>query len=140
MFSNFSNVKKKTLAQILSFLVVILIYPRLVAAGFLEFSKPIINVKVGEQFTIDVNIDAESDQVLSTDVRVIYDPDRLQLYDLSADTVNNIIRANNFSLPLGTIDVSNFEYSFLYIYNKRLFCGFLKLTKREFMSNLGCKI
>ncbi|OGK21538.1 hypothetical protein A3C23_04850 [Candidatus Roizmanbacteria bacterium RIFCSPHIGHO2_02_FULL_37_13b] len=84
MFSNFSNVKKKTLAQILSFLVVILIYPRLVAAGFLEFSKPIINVKVGEQFTIDVNIDAESDQVLSTDVRVIYDPKLLQIVDIKA--------------------------------------------------------
>jgi multidrug efflux pump subunit AcrB len=45
------------------------------------------------------------------EIRVIYDPDKLQQYALSADTVNSIIGAGNFSMPLGTINVSNFEYT-----------------------------
>lgn len=45
------------------------------------------------------------------EVRVNYDPKKLQQYGLSADAVNGIIKANNFSIPLGTLEVSNFEYS-----------------------------
>jgi HAE1 family hydrophobic/amphiphilic exporter-1 len=45
------------------------------------------------------------------EIRIVYDPDKLQMYGLSADMVNAVIKANNFSLPLGTIDVSNFEYT-----------------------------
>ncbi len=45
------------------------------------------------------------------EIRVLYDPDKLQQYGLSADTVNGMIKAGNFSLPLGTLQVSNFEYS-----------------------------
>jgi multidrug efflux pump subunit AcrB len=45
------------------------------------------------------------------EVIVKYDPKLLQQYGLSADTVNTLIKANNFSLPLGTLDVSSFEYS-----------------------------
>ena len=44
------------------------------------------------------------------EVRVIYDPAKLQQYGLSADQVNGVIKANNLALPLGTIDISNFEY------------------------------
>lgn len=45
------------------------------------------------------------------EVSIKYDPKRLQQYALSADAVNGIIKANNFSMPLGTISVSNFEYT-----------------------------
>jgi len=45
------------------------------------------------------------------EIRVKYDPMKLQQYGLSVDTVNSLIKANNLSIPLGTIDVSNFEYA-----------------------------
>lgn len=43
--------------------------------------------------------------------RVIYDPAKLQSYNLTADQVNSIIKAGNIGLPLGTINISNFEYT-----------------------------
>lgn len=45
------------------------------------------------------------------EMKIIYDPQKLQSYNLSADQVNGVIKANNLSLPLGTINISNFEYS-----------------------------
>lgn len=45
------------------------------------------------------------------EIQILYDPQKLADYGLSADTVNGIIRANNIALPLGTLDVSNFEYT-----------------------------
>ena len=45
------------------------------------------------------------------EIRVIYDPDKLQKYGLSADVVNGIIKAGNLEVPLGTINISNFEYT-----------------------------
>lgn len=45
------------------------------------------------------------------EVRVIYDPQKLQLYNLTADTVNSIIKANNFGLPSGSLNVSSYSYS-----------------------------
>jgi multidrug efflux pump subunit AcrB len=47
----------------------------------------------------------------TSEIRIVYDPEKLQQYGLSADMVNAMIRADNFSLPLGTIDISNFEYT-----------------------------
>lgn len=43
-------------------------------------------------------------------IRVIYDPAKLQQYGLSADQINGTIKANNLALPLGTMAISNFEY------------------------------
>ena len=43
--------------------------------------------------------------------RIVYDPAKLQEYNLTADQVNQIVKADNFSLPLGTIDISNYEYT-----------------------------
>ncbi len=45
------------------------------------------------------------------EVRVTYDPQKLQTYGLSMDMVNGIIKASNLTLPLGQIDVSNFKYT-----------------------------
>jgi multidrug efflux pump subunit AcrB len=45
------------------------------------------------------------------EIRIVFDPNKLQQYGLSADMVNSVIKASNFSLPLGKMDVSNFEYS-----------------------------
>ena len=44
------------------------------------------------------------------EIRVTYDPQQLERYGLSMDQVNGIIRSSNFSLPLGTIDISDYEY------------------------------
>ncbi len=46
-----------------------------------------------------------------TEIRVTYDPRKLDLYGLSIDQINGIIRANNITLPLGTLEVGKFEYS-----------------------------
>ncbi len=46
-----------------------------------------------------------------SELRISYDPKKLEQYGLSLDTVNNIIRANNISLPLGTLEVGNFNYT-----------------------------
>jgi len=45
------------------------------------------------------------------EIRVSYDPNKLQTYGLSADRVNNIIASTNLSLPLGDMDISNFNYT-----------------------------
>lgn len=45
------------------------------------------------------------------EVRISFDPQKLQAYNLSADQVISTIKANNIALPLGTINVSNFEYT-----------------------------
>jgi len=45
------------------------------------------------------------------EIRVKYYPNKLQQFGLSPDGVNSIIKANNFSIPLGTLNISNFEYS-----------------------------
>lgn len=45
-----------------------------------------------------------------TEIRLSYHPEKLDLYGLSMDQVNGIIRANNLTLPLGEINVGNFEY------------------------------
>jgi multidrug efflux pump subunit AcrB len=45
------------------------------------------------------------------EIKVIFDPKKLQQYGLSVDMVNGMIKANNLALPLGSITVSNFDYS-----------------------------
>ncbi len=45
------------------------------------------------------------------EINIAYDPDKLKHYGLAMDQVNNIIRANNFSIPLGSIKISNYEYT-----------------------------
>jgi len=45
------------------------------------------------------------------EVRIIYDPQKLQAYGLSMDSVNGAIKASNLTLPLGQIDISNFKYT-----------------------------
>lgn len=45
------------------------------------------------------------------EIRVTYDPQKLQLYGLSMDQINGIIRANNLTMPLGDLQVGNFQYS-----------------------------
>ncbi len=45
------------------------------------------------------------------ELRVSYDPEKLQKYNLSIDQINRQIAASNLALPLGTIDISNFNYS-----------------------------
>src|SRR3989344_2687178 len=81
------KMKKKIVLQMVISLVVILLYPKLVAAGFLEFSKPVV----------DVNIDAESDQVLSTDIRIIYDPKLLQVVDVKEGNYFPSVPKKDFS-------------------------------------------
>ncbi len=44
-------------------------------------------------------------------IRISYDVDKLQQHNLSIDQVNGIVSATNLGLPLGTIDVSNFNYT-----------------------------
>lgn len=44
-------------------------------------------------------------------IRVSYDVDKLQQHNLSIDQINGVVSATNLGLPLGTIDVSNFNYT-----------------------------
>ena len=46
-----------------------------------------------------------------SEIRVSYDPEKLNLYGLSMDQVNGLIRSNNLTLPLGDINIGNFEYT-----------------------------
>lgn len=45
------------------------------------------------------------------EIRVIYDPEKLQQHNLSIDQVNGSIRASNLGLPIGVLDISNFNYT-----------------------------
>lgn len=45
------------------------------------------------------------------EVRVSFDPEKLQKYNLSADQINGTIRSSNIALPLGTMEISNFNYA-----------------------------
>lgn len=45
------------------------------------------------------------------EIRVSYDPQKLQNYNLAIDQVNGIIAASNLALPLGSVEISNFNYS-----------------------------
>lgn len=45
------------------------------------------------------------------EARVTFDPKKLSDYKLSLDQINGALKGNNFSLPLGTLKVSNFEYT-----------------------------
>ncbi len=45
------------------------------------------------------------------EARVIFDPQKLLAFGLTADTVNSIIKANNFGIPSGSLKISNFEYT-----------------------------
>lgn len=47
----------------------------------------------------------------TAEIRVSYDPQKLQTYNLSADQINGIIAASNLALPLGSIEISDFNYS-----------------------------
>ncbi|MBD3328042.1 hypothetical protein GF340_01935 [Candidatus Peregrinibacteria bacterium] len=42
---------------------------------------------------------------------VSYDPNKLESVNLSAGFVNNVIRSGNFTLPIGTLNISNYNYS-----------------------------
>ncbi len=57
--------------------------------------------------TSEVNISGGDE----TEIRVTYDPQKLDLYGLSMDQINAVVKANNITLPLGTINVGNFEYT-----------------------------
>lgn len=46
-----------------------------------------------------------------SEIRVSYDPQKLEQYGLTMDQVNAVIRANNVTLPLGNLQVGSFEYS-----------------------------
>ncbi len=45
-----------------------------------------------------------------TEISISFAPQKLQQYGLSMDQVINVIKANNLTLPLGTIELSKFEY------------------------------
>ncbi len=47
----------------------------------------------------------------SYDLRVLFNPQKLESYGLSLDQVTQTIRASNITMPLGTIDISNFQYT-----------------------------
>lgn len=44
------------------------------------------------------------------EISISYNPQKLEQYGLSIDMVNNIIRANNLTLPLGELETGNFTY------------------------------
>ncbi len=45
------------------------------------------------------------------EIRVSYDPQKLELYGVTMDQINAVIRSNNLTLPLGNLEVGNYEYS-----------------------------
>lgn len=45
------------------------------------------------------------------ELRVLFDPQKLETYGLAMDQVNTMIRASNIALPLGTMDISNYQYT-----------------------------
>ncbi len=45
------------------------------------------------------------------EISVVIDPEKLQLYGISMDQIQTAVRLNNFSLPLGTMNIGNFEYT-----------------------------
>ncbi|MBD3270055.1 MMPL family transporter [Candidatus Peregrinibacteria bacterium] len=45
------------------------------------------------------------------EIRISINPNKLTTYGVTTDQVLNAIRSNDVNLPLGTVDISNFEYS-----------------------------
>lgn len=45
------------------------------------------------------------------EIKIAYKPEKLKEYGLAMDQINGTIRSNNFSLPLGNIKISNYEYT-----------------------------
>lgn len=72
-----------------------------------EYAKMIADELEGLPGTSKVTINGGD----IAELRVSYDPDNLQKYNLSIDQINGQIAASNLALPLGTIDISNFNYS-----------------------------
>jgi len=60
--------------------------PSRVEAAFLKFDKTTTTVAVGSTFTLDVMVDAGSDQITSTDMWVVYDPTLLEVQTVSSGT------------------------------------------------------
>jgi len=45
------------------------------------------------------------------EIQIAYDPAKLEYYGVSIDQINGAIKANNFAMPLGSIKLSNYEYT-----------------------------
>lgn len=45
------------------------------------------------------------------ELRIQYDPQKLQTYNLTMDQANSMVKAANIALPLGTMNISNFQYA-----------------------------
>jgi len=87
---------KLVLSTLLIF--VFLCLPKASYAAFLEFDPTELRPKVGDTVNAKVNIDAEKDQVLSSDVRITYDPRLLQVVSISDGTYFSIAK-KDFSKP-----------------------------------------
>jgi hypothetical protein len=47
-------------------------------AAYLKFDKATVTTQANQTFTVDVIVDAGTDQITSTDIWVLYDPTRLR--------------------------------------------------------------
>ena len=45
------------------------------------------------------------------EMHIAYDPAKLEYYGLSIDQLNSMVKANNFSVPLGTVKISDYDYT-----------------------------
>jgi len=77
----------KRLSFLLTFLFFLSLYfflPRTTFGAFLKFDKTTVSSQATQTFTVDVTVDAGTDQVTSTDIWIVYDPSYLE-----AQTVTN---------------------------------------------------
>lgn len=88
---------KKALLSFI-FVGIVVALPHKAHAAFLEFDPAEQKPKVGDTITAKVNIDAERDQVLSSDVRITYDAKLLQVTAIDNGSYFSIAK-KDFSKP-----------------------------------------
>lgn len=86
-----------------SLLVVVTIYGCIsikgARAAFLDFDPKSVSTKVGTTFDVKLKIDAGTDEILSTDARVIYDPKILSVEDIKDGSYFSIPKKDCTTTP-----------------------------------------
>jgi hypothetical protein len=79
---------------------------RAAPASTLSFTPSSQNVKVGEPFTLDVKIDAATNQVGTVQLRIVFDPAYLTAQDITNGPLAPSIRASKKIDPNGKVSIS----------------------------------
>lgn len=99
--------------------------PQIVEINFSDFPIMYVNIsgdatleklkEIGEDIqdeveTIQGVLDVDLVGGLEREIKIVVDPDRLNYYGLSFDTIINTIRAENTNIPGGSIEVGDMKY------------------------------